>query len=54
MLNKKCKPFQTMLYKYNLLKNSNIPYNLSFTTKFNDSSIYFDYFMGLFELVVCE
>jgi len=36
-------------------KIANIPYNLIFTTKFNDSSIFnYDYFMGLFKLVACE
>ena len=33
----------------NCSKISNIPSNLIFTTKFNDS---YDYFMGLFEFVV--
>jgi hypothetical protein len=36
-------------------KIKNIPYNLFFTTKFNDSSILITpYFMGLFEFVVGE
>ena len=46
----KRKLFQNRLYKYiyNLLKISNIPYNLIFTTKCND------YFMWLCEFVVGE
>ena len=35
----KLKLFHTRLYKYNLFKISNIPYNLFITTKFNNSSI---------------
>ena len=35
----KRKLFQSRLCKYNMFKISNIPYNLIFTTKFNDSSI---------------
>jgi hypothetical protein len=37
-------------------KLSNIPYNSIFTTKFNDSSMNFnyDYFMGLFVFVIGE
>jgi hypothetical protein len=39
-IHEKRKPFQTRLYKYNLLKNFKYPYHLIFTTKFKDSSIY--------------
>ena len=35
----KRKLFQTRIYKYNLFKKFNIPYNLIFSTKFNDSTI---------------
>jgi hypothetical protein len=38
-VNEKCKLFQTRLYKLTCSQISNIPYNLIFTTKFNDSSI---------------
>ena len=34
----KLKLYQSRLYKYNCSKISNIPYNVIFTTKFNDSS----------------
>ena len=39
MVYEKSKLYQTRLYKYNLFKISNIPYNLIFATQFNDLSI---------------